>query len=130
MTVYEKIQTLCRENGFEMYELVKGKIPGLKVTSSALTGWKRGAIPNAKRLKPIADYFGVDVSYFYDDDPSPPTEMVQQKKAPAEADAKKEEKEIAEKWDRLSELVQQIPEDKREEFVQLLEIALKMQGLL
>ena len=130
MTAYEKIQSLCRKNGFEISELVKGKIPGLKVTSATLTGWKRGAVPNAKRLKPIADYFGVDVLYFYDNDPSPPAELMQQKKAPAEADAKKEEKEIAEKWDRLSELVQQIPEDKREEFVQLLEIALKMQGLL
>lgn len=128
MTAYEKIQSLCRKNGFEISELVKGKIPGLKVTSATLTGWKRGAVPNAKRLKPIADYFGVDVLYFYDNDPSPPAELMQQKKAPAEADAK--EKEIAEKWDRLSELVQQIPEDKREEFVQLLEIALKMQGLL
>ena len=129
MTAYEKIQSLCRKNGFEISELVKGKIPGLKVTSATLTGWKRGAVPNAKRLKPIADYFGVDVLYFYDD-PSPPAELMQQKKAPAEADAKEKEKEIAEKWDRLSELVQQIPEDKREEFVQLLEIALKMQGLL
>lgn len=130
MTIYEKIQALCREKGFEVYDLTKGIIPGLNISGSALTGWKKGAIPNAKRLKPIADYFGVDVSYFYDDDPSPPIELMQQKKAPAEADAKEKEKEIAEKWDRLSELVQQIPEDKREEFVQLLEIALKMQGLL
>lgn len=127
MTIYEKINYLCQRNGFAIYRLPE-KIPGICATSGAITKWKQGAKPRAPTLKKIADYFGVDVSYFYDDDPSPPAELMQQKKAPAEADAK--EKEIAEKWDRLSELVQQIPEDKREEFVQLLEIALKMQGLL
>lgn len=125
MSFYEKVCKLCRWGGVTPTALsIK-----LGMSRSAPTAWKNGKVPRPDTIKKIADYFGVDVSYFYDDDPSPPTEMVQQKKAPAEADAKKE-KEIAEKWDRLSELVQQIPEDKQEEFAQLLEIALKMQGLL
>lgn len=126
MTTYEKIQSLCRENGFEMYELVKGRIPGLKVTSATLTGWKRGAVPNAKRLKPIADYFGVDVMYFYSDDPSPLKEQ-QPKMSPAEVEA---EKELQKKQDRLDELIRQIPEDKLDTYIQLIEIVLKIQGAL
>lgn len=125
MNFYDRVYALCRRKGMSINSLTEE----IKISRGSPTTWKNNAKPNPKTVKKIADYFGVDVSYFYDDDPSPPIEM-QQKKAPAEADAKKEEKEIAEKWDRLSELVQQIPEDKREEFAQLLEIGLKMQGLL
>ena len=65
MNIYEKIQTLCRKNGFEISSLPE-KIPELKITRGSLTGWKNGAMPRANKIKLIADYFNVDTDYFYE----------------------------------------------------------------
>ena len=65
MTLYEKVQILCRENGFEISRIGE-KIPNLKVTRGSISGWKKGAKPRADKIKLIADYFGVEVSYFYE----------------------------------------------------------------
>ena len=35
----------------------------LNITSGTITGWKKGASPNADRLNAIADYFGVTTDY-------------------------------------------------------------------
>lgn len=63
MNLYEKIQTLCRAEGFEISNLGQ-KIPNLKITRGSISGWKNGAKPRADKIKIIADYFGVPVSYF------------------------------------------------------------------
>ncbi len=65
MNIYEKIQALCRKNGFEISSLPE-KIPELKITRGSLTGWKNGAMPRANKIKLIADYFNVDTDYFYE----------------------------------------------------------------
>lgn len=62
MTLYEKIQALCRKEGFEISNIGE-KIPGLSVTRGSITGWKNGAMPRADKIKAIADYFGVPTSY-------------------------------------------------------------------
>ena len=60
---------------YEIYEkLLKGK--GVRtadvcratgIRSSTMTDWKKGrSTPKADKLKLIADYFGVDISTFYD----------------------------------------------------------------
>lgn len=38
------------------------------ISSGAVSGWKTGNIPQAAKLKKIADYFGVPVSYFSEED--------------------------------------------------------------
>ncbi len=62
MTTYEKIQMLCRRKGFAISNLSE-KVPGVKISRGAVSGWKKGAVPSAAVLKAIADYFGVSVDY-------------------------------------------------------------------
>ncbi len=70
MTLYEKIQMLCRKEGFEISNLGE-KVPGLSITRGSISGWKKGAVPRASVLKAIADYFGVTTEYLlYDDEQS------------------------------------------------------------
>lgn len=62
MTMYEKIQILCKNQGFEISNL-GDKIPGISVTKGTISKWKTGAIPRAGTLKAIADFFGVSTEY-------------------------------------------------------------------
>lgn len=38
------------------------------ISSGAVSGWKTGNVPQAAKLLKIADYFGVPVSYFSEED--------------------------------------------------------------
>lgn len=67
MSTYEKIRKLCQEHGFAISNIPE-KIPGVKLTSASISGWKNGAKARASTVKPIADYFGVSVSYLLEDD--------------------------------------------------------------
>ena len=67
MTTYEKIDQLCKSKGFPISK-IGDKIPGL-VTKGSVSGWKRGAVPRADKIKAIADYFGVTVEYLTSDAP-------------------------------------------------------------
>lgn len=67
MTLYEKVQMLCRKEGFEISNLGE-KVPGLSITRGSISGWKRGATPRAPVVKAIADYFGVTTEYLMNDD--------------------------------------------------------------
>lgn len=58
MTMYEKIQALCKQEGFEISNLGE-HIPGVSVTKGSISKWKTGAVPRANTLKLIADHFGV-----------------------------------------------------------------------
>lgn len=62
MTLYEKIQVLCKKEGFEISNLGE-HIPGLNVTKGSISKWKSGAVPRASTLKTIAEHFGVPVTY-------------------------------------------------------------------
>jgi transcriptional regulator with XRE-family HTH domain len=61
MTLYEKLQTLCKNRGFEISNL--GGVLGINLSKGTISKWKKGAMPRAATLKAIADYFGVSVPY-------------------------------------------------------------------
>lgn len=67
MTVYEKIQMLCKNEGFEISNL-KEHIPGITITKGSISKWKNGAVPRASTLKIIAEYFGVTPEFLTSDD--------------------------------------------------------------
>lgn len=62
MTLYEKVQTLCKNEGFEISNLGE-KIPGISITKGSISKWKSGAMPRAATIKTIAEYFGVTPEY-------------------------------------------------------------------
>lgn len=63
--MYQKFKELCSKNDVTPYKV--GKETG--ISSSTLSDWKSGrSVPKQEKLKKIADYFGVDVAYFYDND--------------------------------------------------------------
>lgn len=66
MTVYEKIEQLCRKEGFAISSLSE-RVPGLKISRASITGWKRGSAPRPDKIKALADYFAVPVEYFSTD---------------------------------------------------------------
>lgn len=61
MTLYEKLQSLCKNKGFEISNL--GKVLGINLSRSTISKWKSGATPRAATLKLIADYFEVSVPF-------------------------------------------------------------------
>lgn len=67
MTMYEKIQALCKKEGFEISNLGE-HIPGITITKGSISKWKTGAKPRASTLKKIADYFNVSSDYLTSDE--------------------------------------------------------------
>lgn len=65
MTLYEKVQILCKREGFEISNL--GEKLGISVTKGSISKWKSGAMPRANTVKAIADYFGVSPEYLTSD---------------------------------------------------------------
>lgn len=63
---YERYLELCRQRGLS--PTGAGRRIGISSRTSA--NWAFGAEPRPNTVKRIADYFGVDVSYFYHDDES------------------------------------------------------------
>lgn len=57
---FDRLKTLCDNNGISMTELTKQ----LGIASSNVTDWGKGSSPRPKTIKMIADFFGVDISYF------------------------------------------------------------------
>lgn len=68
MTIYEKIKKLCENAGFPVSSIGE-RIPNMKINKASVTGWKNGSKPRPDKIKIIADYFGVPVSYFTEDEP-------------------------------------------------------------
>lgn len=65
--MYEKFKKLCENKGVSSYRISQET----GITQSTFSDWKNGrSVPKQDKLKKIADYFGVDVAYFYDDDDS------------------------------------------------------------
>lgn len=75
MTMYERIQNLCRNRGFEISNL-GDNLPGISLTKGTISKWKSGTVPRASTLKAIADFFGVSPEYLLsepiDDSTEPP----------------------------------------------------------
>lgn len=64
--MYGKIQHLLDENGITAYKMCKDT----GISRSLMSQWKSGSFnPKQDKLQVIADYFGVPISYFYDDEP-------------------------------------------------------------
>ena len=63
--MYEKFRELCDKKGVSPYRISQET----GITQSTFSDWKNGrSVPKQDKLKKIADYFGVDVAYFYDND--------------------------------------------------------------
>ncbi|MDR1567506.1 MAG: helix-turn-helix domain-containing protein [Streptococcaceae bacterium] len=56
---YNVITRLCAQKGISITALGEK----LKLSKATTSGWKKGAQPQARTLKTIADYFGVSVDY-------------------------------------------------------------------
>lgn len=61
---YDKYQKLCHQIGKSPFAVARD----LGISSRTQGNWKSGSEPRYGTLKRIADYFNVDVSYFYGDD--------------------------------------------------------------
>ena len=56
---YERLQLLCKENGITATALLKE----LKLSTSKLTAWKNGSVPNLDVATMIANHFNVSLDY-------------------------------------------------------------------
>lgn len=61
---YDRYVELCRKNGMSP----TGVARKVGISSRTAADWALGAEPRNSTLKRIADYFNVDVSFFYEDD--------------------------------------------------------------
>ncbi len=60
---YGKFEWLCRQRGESVAHVCKQ----IGIFPTTAHDWKNGARPRNSTVKKIADYFGVDVSYFDDE---------------------------------------------------------------
>lgn len=61
---FAKLEKLIQNNGLTFYQLGKR----LNIPSSFFSEWKRGKMmPKVDKLKILADYFGVPVTYFLEE---------------------------------------------------------------
>lgn len=77
---WDVFTTLCAQRGVSPNAVAKS----LSIASGTVTNWKNGAEPQNAKLKKIADYFGVSVSYLLGvtDDPNPVALVDPSKKEP------------------------------------------------
>ena len=68
---YDKFIALCRDYGVKPTPL----ITSLGLSSSNAAQWRKGSTPRPQVLQKIADYFGVSVSYFYEDEKKDNSEL-------------------------------------------------------
>ncbi|MCI8955594.1 MAG: helix-turn-helix transcriptional regulator [Eubacterium sp.] len=62
--MYKKFQKLLDERGINAFKVSKDT----GIAPSTLSDWKNGkSTPKADKLKILADYFGVDISYFLEE---------------------------------------------------------------
>jgi transcriptional regulator with XRE-family HTH domain len=65
---YQYLEDLLKSHGITVYRLSKET----GIAPSTFSDWKSGrSLPKTEKLKKIAEYFGVGVSYFLGDDISP-----------------------------------------------------------
>lgn len=63
--IYSKIDTLLKRDNISAYRLSKDT----GISTASLTDWKKGrSMPKSDKLKIIADYFNVPISYLLDID--------------------------------------------------------------
>lgn len=64
MSFFTKYLELCTKENSSANAVAKK----IGIRSSTVTNWKQGGTPQPHTLKKIADYFGVPVSYFSEED--------------------------------------------------------------
>jgi len=60
---YEKLKKLCFEQGISVSKMAVD----LKISTTTVTGWKRGAKPQPAQVKKIAEYFKISTDVLMDD---------------------------------------------------------------
>ena len=63
---YDILKPLCRQRGISTYKMASD----LGISSRTHGNWKKGAEPREETKIKIAEYLGVDPSYFDEDDPT------------------------------------------------------------
>lgn len=61
--IYEKIAEICAEKGISIYKLEKD----LGFSGSSICKW-RNSTPTVEKLKKVAEYFGVSIEYFLEEE--------------------------------------------------------------
>lgn len=62
---FQKVEELVNKKGITFYRLAKE----LELTKTLFSEWKRGkSMPKTDKLIKIADYFGVSIEYFLEND--------------------------------------------------------------
>lgn len=56
---FERVTELCQKKGISLSAAAKE----IGLSNSAITYWKRGAVPKSSTVQKLADYFGVTVDY-------------------------------------------------------------------
>ena len=91
----ERFIKLCAERGVSPSSVVKK----IGISSAAFSQWTDKTVPRETTVIKIADYFGVDPSYFFEDE---------KKEKPIEYDG------LSEKRKALMDFALSVPEDKAE----------------
>lgn len=66
--MYEKFLKLLENKGVSAYKVSQAT----GISQQTFTDWKHGRYePKREKIQKLADYFGVDVSYFYGEDDKP-----------------------------------------------------------
>jgi len=65
---YEKLKKLCFEHGISVSKVAVD----LKISTTTVTGWKRGARPQPAQVKKIAGYFNVSADELVSETPPAP----------------------------------------------------------
>lgn len=82
---FERVTELCQKKGISLSTAAKE----IGLSNSAITYWKRGAVPKASTVQKLADYFGVTVDYLLGNTESPSVFRFSHKAAPISFDEKK-----------------------------------------
>lgn len=73
MTIYEKLDLLCKDRGISLAALAED----LGLNRATFSGWKRGAKPKNETVKLVADFFGVSVADLVSENPLPSISWVE-----------------------------------------------------
>lgn len=65
--MYDKFEALLRERGVRAADVARAT----GITTTTLSAWKNGKYePKNDKIQKIAEYFGVPITYFFDDTPA------------------------------------------------------------